>query len=66
MAEEFFPYESFRPGQREVLKRIREEIGLSRLLVLRAPTGFGKTAVAIATGMMRSPAIHSVRTRNEI
>ncbi|HWQ16356.1 MAG TPA: ATP-dependent DNA helicase [Sulfolobales archaeon] len=66
MAEELFPYESFRPGQREVLKKIREEMGSSRLLVLRAPTGFGKTAIAIATGMMRSPAIHSVRTRNEI
>ncbi len=66
MAEEFFPYESFRPGQREVLGRIRSDIGSSRLIVLRAPTGFGKTAVAIATGMMKAPAIHSVRTRNEI
>lgn len=66
MAEEFFPYEGFRPGQKNVLERIRGEIGSSKILVLRAPTGFGKTAVAIATGMMRSPAIHSVRTRNEI
>ena len=66
MAEEFFPHTSFRPGQREVLKGIREELTSTRILILRAPTGFGKTAVGIATGMMKPPAIHSVRTRNEI
>jgi DNA excision repair protein ERCC-2 len=66
MAEEFFPYSSFRPGQREVLKRIREDSGSSKILILKAPTGFGKTGIGIATGMMKPPAIHSVRTRNEI
>ncbi|MCX8186656.1 MAG: hypothetical protein N3G48_06075 [Sulfolobales archaeon] len=33
---------------------------------MKAPTGFGKTSVAISLGVSRSPAIHSVRTRNEI
>jgi DNA excision repair protein ERCC-2 len=66
VAEEFFPYPSFRPGQREVLERIRIESRSHGLIILRAPTGFGKTAIGISTGMMISPAIHSVRTRNEI
>ncbi len=38
----------------------------SKPVILKAPTGFGKTSVAIALGISRAPAIHSVRTRNEI
>jgi len=66
VAEEFFPHKGYRPGQREVLTRIREEYSSSKTLILKAPTGFGKTAVGIAAGMLRPPAMHSVRTRNEI
>lgn len=36
------------------------------MLILKAPTGFGKTSVAISLGISRAPTIHSVRTRNEI
>lgn len=66
MAEEFFPHPVFRPGQREVLSRIRDASASSRILVFRAPTGFGKTSVGISFGLMRPPCVHSVRTRNEI
>ncbi|MEM2444599.1 MAG: helicase C-terminal domain-containing protein [Sulfolobales archaeon] len=38
----------------------------SKTLILKAPTGFGKTSVAISIGLSRAPTIHSVRTRNEI
>lgn len=63
---DFFPYNSFRPGQRETLRACDELLRTSKVLILKAPTGFGKTSVAIALGMSRAPAIHSVRTRNEI
>ncbi|MEM1600373.1 MAG: ATP-dependent DNA helicase [Sulfolobales archaeon] len=62
----FFPYDSFRPGQRETLRTCDELLRTSKVLILKAPTGFGKTSVAITLGVSRAPAIHSVRTRNEI
>ncbi|MEM3961144.1 MAG: ATP-dependent DNA helicase [Sulfolobales archaeon] len=64
---ELFPYERFREGQKEsiesILKKYREGV---KHVLFRAPTGFGKTSVAIASMMTDPPVIHSVRTRNEI
>ncbi|MEZ0290341.1 MAG: ATP-dependent DNA helicase [Sulfolobales archaeon] len=64
---ELFPYERFREGQREsiesILKSYREG---GKHVLFKAPTGFGKTGVAIATMLADPPVIHSVRTRNEI
>jgi DNA excision repair protein ERCC-2 len=62
----FFPYDTFRRGQKEVLKVGEELLSRSKVLVIKAPTGFGKTSVAISLSMLRPPVLHSVRTRNEI
>ena len=66
MAHIFFPYNSFRAGQREVLKALGESLDRFKHIVLKAPTGFGKTSIAISVGLANSPTLHSVRTRNEI
>ncbi|MBC7371251.1 MAG: ATP-dependent DNA helicase [Bdellovibrionaceae bacterium] len=45
MAEEMqFPFESPRPGQRELIDCIAENFAEGRALLLQAPTGLGKTA----------------------
>ena len=64
---ELFPHESFREGQlesiNEILEKFRER---NKIVIFKAPTGFGKTSVAIASMLTDPPVIHSVRTRNEI
>jgi len=64
---ELFPYERFREGQREsidaIYKKFKEG---SKTIIFKAPTGFGKTSVAIASMLTDPPVIHSVRTRNEV
>jgi len=67
-AEPGFPYESFRPGQREVAEAVRRAFDEGELLVLKAPTGFGKTA-AVVHGARLSGAeriLYLVRTVNEL
>ena len=63
----YFPYEKFREGQKEAIEKIlgSYERGFKNI-VLKAPTGFGKTSVALSSMMFYKPVLHSVRTRNEI
>ncbi len=59
-----FPYESFRKGQRESIERVRKNLG--KLIVLKAPTGFGKTIVALLGHTNVEKVLYVVRTRNEM
>ena len=46
-----FPFEKIRPKQMDVLQQIGEAINAGyKYIVLEAPTGFGKSPVAIAVG----------------
>ncbi len=63
-----FPYPSFRPGQREVAEQVARVVREGSILLLQAPTGFGKTA-AVVYGLIEAGAervLYVVRTRNEI
>lgn len=63
-----FPYDRWRPGQRETAESLAEAIKNGNVFVLSAPTGFGKTA-AIIYGLLKAEAdkvLYLVRTRNEI
>lgn len=42
-----FPFESLRPVQRDFLKEAREVVSSGKFLMANAPTGMGKTAVAL-------------------
>ncbi len=59
-----FPYPSFRRGQLEAVEFVKS--GLGGCLALRAPTGFGKTLVALMGHAGRGRVLYVVRTRNEI
>ena len=67
-----FPYDRARPGQLEIAKALLKELEGGAVAVLDAPTGFGKTAVALYTSLtlvekgVFSRVIYVVRTRNEI
>ncbi len=63
-----WPYESFRRGQRELAEEVARTVREGGLLVVNAPTGFGKT-VAVAYGLLLGGAervLWAVRTVNEI
>ncbi len=63
-----FPYEEFRVGQKELAEEVKSTAESGGLLVVRAPTGFGKTA-AIIYGLLKADAekvLYLVRTVNEI
>ncbi|MGC8621280.1 MAG: helicase C-terminal domain-containing protein [Caldisphaera sp.] len=63
-----FPYESLRPGQKELSEIVRDAVNNGILAVINAPTGFGKTA-AVIKGINDSNAekvLWLVRTVNEI
>jgi DNA excision repair protein ERCC-2 len=49
--EERFAYPSFRPGQKELARRVYEACGEGQILVAEAMSGFGKTA-AVLTGAL--------------
>ncbi|MCD6323695.1 MAG: hypothetical protein J7L55_01120, partial [Desulfurococcales archaeon] len=59
-----FPYSKARKGQLEVINVIRESLG--RKIFLKAPTGFGKTIVAVSSHMGEGLTMYAVRTRNEM
>ncbi len=59
-----FPYEKFRKGQKESINRISKYLG--DFIVLKAPTGFGKTIVAILSHSNADKVLYVVRTINEI
>jgi DNA excision repair protein ERCC-2 len=59
-----FPYEKYRLGQREAIKDIRYSLG--SVIGFRAPTGFGKTIVAVYSHLGVGRKVYAVRTRNEM
>ncbi len=58
------PYPSFRKGQRESVEFIRSSLG--GLIAFKAPTGYGKTLVAVLSHLGRGRILYAVRTRNEM
>ncbi len=71
MLEEF-PYRSPRPGQAELAKFIEDNARPGKLIVVSAPTGFGKTVSVlyavknlVKEGVFEK-ALYTVRTRNEL
>ncbi|MCS7099173.1 MAG: hypothetical protein NZ925_02355, partial [Sulfolobales archaeon] len=58
------PYQSFRRGQREAIEFVRSELG--NFVALKAPTGYGKTLVALAGHLGSGRVLYVVRTRNEM
>ncbi len=58
------PYPFFRKGQRESIEVLRANLG--RYLALKAPTGYGKTLVALMSHTGSGKVLYVVRTRNEI
>jgi len=67
-----FPYDKPRLGQLEASERVYEAVRRGSAAVLAAPTGFGKTAVALySAGRLLEEGyaeriIYAVRTRNEL
>ena len=45
---DFFPFPSMRPFQKETLDKIEESLKTTKFVILEAPVGFGKSAVAVA------------------
>ena len=45
---DFFPFQSMRPFQKEALDQIKEALMSTKFVILEAPVGFGKSAVAVA------------------
>ncbi|MFB6490176.1 MAG: ATP-dependent DNA helicase [Thermoproteus sp. AZ2] len=69
--EKYFPYDSFRPYQRELAEAIYEGLKAGRAVLANAPTGLGKTAAALAAALAYSeeagaPIAYLVRTKNEM
>jgi len=59
-----FPYKKARKGQLELIEIIRNNLG--RKIFLKAPTGFGKTVVALISHATAEKVLYAVRTRNEM
>ncbi len=59
-----FPYKQARRGQIEACRRIAKHLGSK--IVLKAPTGFGKTIVALISHVNADKVIYAVRTINEM
>ncbi|MCD6084472.1 MAG: hypothetical protein J7J20_02895 [Desulfurococcales archaeon] len=59
-----FPYKKFRKGQKESISALRKNLG--SVIVLKAPTGFGKTVVALIAHREAEKVLYAVRTRNEM
>lgn len=69
--ERFFPYDSFRPFQRELAAAILDGFRSGRVVLANAPTGLGKTAAALAAALtyaeeVEAKVLYLVRTKNEM
>jgi len=51
-----FPFEAFRPGQREMAAAVYRAHGAGRHLLAQAPTGIGKTMAALFAALRAAPA----------
>ena len=63
-----FPYNEYRPGQKEISDLVKNAIEKNSIAIINAPTGFGKTA-AVIKGIIESKAekiLWLVRTVNEM
>ena len=68
--EELIPYAQWRRGQREVLEYVQSSLKENSIIVLEAPTGFGKTLPVILATLKRAleegkKVLYLVRTKNE-
>ncbi|MDT7892468.1 MAG: ATP-dependent DNA helicase [Thermoproteota archaeon] len=67
----YFPYKTFREGQKELIFKIFEAINNSKILFVQAPSGFGKT-ISLLTACLpfleeeNSMVIYVVRTYRQI
>ncbi|MFN3804566.1 MAG: ATP-dependent DNA helicase [Pyrobaculum sp.] len=66
-----FPYDAFRPFQKEIFSQTYQALANRRPAVINAPTGLGKTAAVLSAAvkymMETGVSIHyAVRTRNEL
>ena len=69
--ERFFPYDEFRPFQRELATTILDGFRSGRVVLVNAPTGLGKTAAALAAALtyaeeVEAKVLYLVRTKNEM
>lgn len=69
--ERFFPYDEFRPFQRELATAILDGFRSGRIVLANAPTGLGKTAAALAAALayaqeVEAKVLYLVRTKNEM
>ncbi|MGC8583482.1 MAG: ATP-dependent DNA helicase [Thermoproteus sp.] len=69
--ERFFPYDDFRPFQRELATAILDGFRSGRVVLANAPTGLGKTAAALAAALTYAEeagakVLYLVRTKNEM
>lgn len=66
-----FPYDEFRPFQREIYEKTYEGLTEGVPVLINAPTGIGKTAAVLAAALKYSEEVgatihYAVRTRNEL
>ena len=69
--EERFAYESFRPGQRELARRVYEACIGGETLIAEAMSGFGKTAAVLSGALSAAEetgcrVVYSCRTKRQI
>lgn len=54
MSQVFFPHESMRPIQKEIVKLISDQVDKGEDIIIHAPTGLGKTAASIAPTLIQA------------
>ncbi|MEL9991361.1 MAG: ATP-dependent DNA helicase [Thermoproteus sp.] len=69
--ERFFPYDQFRPFQRELASAILDGFRSGKIALVNAPTGLGKTSAALAAALtyakeVDARVLYLVRTKNEM
>jgi DNA excision repair protein ERCC-2 len=69
--EEYFPYETFRPGQRELAERIHAGCLAGEVLLTEAMSGFGKTIAVLCGSLLAAEetgcrVVYACRTKRQI